>query len=365
MPFEPFPAAEQISLVVGERLCDLPFHNARGETFSLYDNRVFGWPKVIHVANTPDQAEPELRRLAERYDRFERVETQIFAVTRAPPDENAALAQRLDLPFTLLSDEAGLLHDAAGIGQGDASRTFFFDGVLRLERDVADADAAIAYAEARFASLPPEVAMAQAPVLVVPNVLDPDHCHRLIAFWERGAKRDDRVSSGTGSGVSAGGTKVRADVLTLLGSPESNELVAVMRRRLLPEISKAFNFEITRTENFRIGCYDSADGGRFAAHRDNNTAETRHRRFAMTLNLNTGDYEGGFLRLPEYGPQLYLPPLGGAVVFSCSLLHIATPVIRGRRFALVSFFWGEGEQQALEQSGAHAFPEGPDITRIA
>jgi predicted 2-oxoglutarate/Fe(II)-dependent dioxygenase YbiX len=30
-------------------------------------------------------------------------------------------------------------------------------------------------------------------------------------------------------------------------------------------------------------------------------------------------------------------PAGGAIVFSCSLLHEALPVVRGRRFALLSF----------------------------
>ena len=46
----------------------------------------------------------------------------------------------------------------------------------------------------------------------------------------------------------------------------------------------------------------------------------------MTLNLNTGGYEGGALWFPEFGRQLYAPEAGGAVVFSCSLLHEALPV---------------------------------------
>ena len=51
------------------------------------------------------------------------------------------------------------------------------------------------------------------------------------------------------------------------------------------------------------------------------TVRCLHRRFAVSLNLNTGDYEGGCLRFPEFGPHLYVAPAGGAVVFSCSLLH--------------------------------------------
>jgi predicted 2-oxoglutarate/Fe(II)-dependent dioxygenase YbiX len=57
-----------------------------------------------------------------------------------------------------------------------------------------------------------------------------------------------------------------------------------------------------------------------------------HRRFAVTINLNAEDYEGGDLRLPEFDRRTYRAPTGGAVVFSCSLLHEATPVTKGTRY---------------------------------
>ena len=57
----------------------------------------------------------------------------------------------------------------------------------------------------------------------------------------------------------------------------------------------------------------------------------------MSLNLND-DYEGGELTFPEFGPTLYKPRAGMAAVFSCSLLHEALPVTRGRRFVLTTFF---------------------------
>ena len=97
--------------------------------------------------------------------------------------------------------------------------------------------------------------------------------------------------------------------------------------------------------------------GVFVPHRDNTTAMTAHRRYALTLNLNSGEYEGGFLRLPEYGPQLYAPPPGGAVVFSCSLLHLVAPVTKGRRFVVVGFFWGEEVQKIYERNHADAAAE--------
>ncbi len=66
------------------------------------------------------------------------------------------------------------------------------------------------------------------------------------------------------------------------------------------------------------------------------------------MNLNTGEYEGGELRFPEFGPRTYRAPSGGAVVFSCSLLHEALPVVKGRRYAYVPFLYDEaGEELRL------------------
>ena len=46
-------------------------------------------------------------------------------------------------------------------------------------------------------------------------------------------------------------------------------------------------------------------------------------------------------RSPEFGPRTYRPPTGGAAVFSCSLLHEATPVTKGCRYAYLPFFYDD------------------------
>ncbi|MFC7609994.1 2OG-Fe(II) oxygenase [Teichococcus aestuarii] len=106
---------------------------------------------------------------------------------------------------------------------------------------------------------------------------------------------------------------------------------------MLPELWRAFRFRAASFEAPRLGCYDAANAGGFGAHRDNRTPFTAHRRFAMSLNLNTGEYQGGALRFPEFGPDLYEPEAGGAALFCCDLLHEAQPVTQGRRFALFTF----------------------------
>jgi hypothetical protein len=45
--------------------------------------------------------------------------------------------------------------------------------------------------------------------------------------------------------------------------------------------------------------------------------------------------------LPEFGHSTHRAPLGGAIVFSCSLLHEATPVTAGRRYCTVPYLYDE------------------------
>jgi predicted 2-oxoglutarate/Fe(II)-dependent dioxygenase YbiX len=120
--------------------------------------------------------------------------------------------------------------------------------------------------------------------------------------------------------------------------------------RLTPEIEKAFQFRATRMERYLVGCYNAAEQGHFRAHRDNTTRGTAHRRFAVSLFLNTGQYEGGYMRFPEFGSALYTAPAGGAVVFSCSLLHEATLVTRGLRYMFLPFLYDDAAHQIRQQN---------------
>ena len=80
--------------------------------------------------------------------------------------------------------------------------------------------------------------------------------------------------------------KIRRD-LPIEDAQVQAQLRARIQRRLVPEIQKAFQFRATRIERYIVACYDSAEGGHFRAHRDNTTAGTAHRRFAVTINSMT------------------------------------------------------------------------------
>jgi predicted 2-oxoglutarate/Fe(II)-dependent dioxygenase YbiX/peroxiredoxin len=213
---------------------------------------------------------------------------------------------------------------------------------------------------ASFAGFP-----VQAPVLVLPTVFEPELCRRLVAYYEAEGGRETgvmRVVDGRTQVVSTSGKK-RSDVT--IGDPGLRRAThGRIARRVLPEILKAYQCPISRIQRFRIGCYAAEDGGGFFnQHRDNTTPLTAHRRFAVSVALNT-DFEGGFLSFPEYGPRGYRIPLGGAVVFSCSLLHAVSRVTGGKRYVFLPFLFDEPAMAVYDKAHAGDPTAGSDITHV-
>jgi predicted 2-oxoglutarate/Fe(II)-dependent dioxygenase YbiX/peroxiredoxin len=185
-----------------------------------------------------------------------------------------------------------------------------------------------------------------APVLIVPRVLEPDVCRQLINLYnETGGAPSGVMRQVDGKTVPILDSFKRRRDATITNEGLRDILRARIVHRLLPEIRKTFQFEATRIERYIVACYDASDGGYFKAHRDNTTTATAHRRFAVSINLNAEEFEGGDLRFPEFGRKTYRPPTGGAVVFSCSLLHEATPVTKGTRYATLPFLFDEAAEE--------------------
>ncbi|MDB5466731.1 MAG: hypothetical protein JWQ46_1493 [Phenylobacterium sp.] len=237
-------------------------------------------------------------------------------------------------------------------GEGElAPQWVLIDPTMRVLETAPLADGARILA--RLGALPDPadhagVAM-HAPVLIVPRVFEAETCRRLIDLYHReggGPSGVMREQDGRTVGV-FDDLKKRRDAL-VTDDQLRGALRARIQRRLLPEIEKAYQFRATRIERYIVACYDAEDGGYFRPHRDNTTAGTAHRRFAVSINLNAEDFEGGDLRFPEFGPRTYRPPTGGAVVFSCSLLHEATPVTAGTRYAFLPFLHDEAGEKVRE-----------------
>jgi hypothetical protein len=198
----------------------------------------------------------------------------------------------------------------------------------------------------------PSPAEVQAPVLLIPNIFEPDFCRQLIEYYEKEGGLDSgfmREIDGKTVGQYDYTVKRRADC-TIHDTQLLSQARARLKRRLIPEIKKAFQFEVTHIERYIVACYEGETGGFFRRHRDNTSKGTAHRKFAVTINLNAEDYEGGNLRFPEFGPHLYRAPTGGAVVFSCALLHEATPVTQGVRYAFLPFMYDEAGAEIREKN---------------
>jgi len=187
------------------------------------------------------------------------------------------------------------------------------------------------------------------PVLWLPNVFEPQLCRALIETYDKQGGTESgfmRDVNGKTSLIHDFGHKRRKDCV--VEDPELIKLIQNrVQRRIAAEIRKVHHFDATRMERYIVACYSAEDGGHFRAHRDNTTKGTAHRRFAVSINLND-DFEGGEVSFPEYGPQGFRPPPGGAVVFSCSLLHAVSPVTKGRRFAFLPFLYDEAAAKIRE-----------------
>jgi len=178
------------------------------------------------------------------------------------------------------------------------------------------------------------------PVLVVPRALTNQECDSLISGFAN-AETSNSVSHMEQDGEIQMQVrpefKVRQDMH--LDCPETSmRLMALISRRVGPELKQIYNFVPQTMEKMKVCCYDAKDGGHFAVHRDNTTPDAAQRKFAMTINLNTGEYEGGHLIFPEYSTDPVYIPRGAAVIFSCAMAHQVTSVSRGQRYALISFF---------------------------
>lgn len=193
-----------------------------------------------------------------------------------------------------------------------------------------------------------------APILFLPRVFEPELCRHLIGLYESQGGRESgfmRDVDGRTVFVTDPAFKRRKDY-----DIEDRELISALQarflRRVVPEIAKVHQFRANRMERYIVSCYAAEDGGYFSAHRDNTTAGTAHRRFAVSVNLND-DFEGGEVSFPEYGPRSFKAPPGGAVVFSCSLLHKVGKVTQGRRYAFLPFLYDDAAARIREQNAQY------------
>jgi predicted 2-oxoglutarate/Fe(II)-dependent dioxygenase YbiX len=301
---------------------------ASGRLFDSWDPAICGLAMAFWLG-----APPEATVAAQLADTLAACETLLYLVAAALPGIAADAASSL-------LDRTNELGRAFG---GNGSLAILVDSAGRVAAllPTPTPDDVAALATQLYRATTPAVVQAQAPVLLLERVIEPALCQTLIEYWQRGDKLANEVGS-------ANGNIVKAEVKRRLDVPLDNaklfrQLRDCLVRRVAPAISQAFHTHTMVIEAPHIGCYDAAFGGWFRRHRDNTSSQTAHRQFAVSVNLNAGDeYDGGELRFPEFGRELYRPATGAALVFSSALLHEVIPMTRGRRFGVFTFMSASG-----------------------
>lgn len=329
------------------------------------EDDVIGDPALLVFDRNPIDGGTEysaalLRHFTALHNQLDDVVTSIFVVSRRSVSANRALADTLDIPFRLLADEDGTVFDLYGIDIADTASdipadpaTVILDSngrVVEISEKMPAAqqkDCALATLQRLHAERPRGPLGAHPPVLVLPNAMDPGICRHLIDTWHNPVPLwEGDGKNSIGLNIEKGDVKVRnaaygnCTQYVVRDAALSTELDENVLRRVVPEIEKAFGYSPSKREEYRIACYDVADGGSLPAHRDNPTAETRHRRFTVSINLNNADFDGGELAFREFSDHLYDIDAGTAVVWSCSVLHEVAPVTAGRRFILGTHLFG-------------------------
>lgn len=181
-----------------------------------------------------------------------------------------------------------------------------------------------------------------APVLQIPDVFESELCRAIIHHLEVDCEGGDAshvlvLEDGKQVLQLDPSIKQRRESLPRDRALEGRMHERLMRRAI-PEIARIFHFGVSRRDPLKLLAYPASEGY-FRAHRDNDTPDVAHRRFALSINLNQGDYTGGEFRYSEFGPHLYAPATGTALVFSCSVLHEVLPVKSGTRYAMTTFLY--------------------------
>jgi peroxiredoxin len=316
----------------------------KGKPFILRADQVAGRP-VLLCFSPPEPSAAALAALREAAAELKDLGAVAVLVRDAVPPENAAFLQRHGLPLRAISDPDGKLRQAYGL-DGEASPRFvLLSPNQRLQAVEPELGSVLERLRREAERRVEGIARPHPPVLLVPEALSRADCRRLIDLcegpgWPTRTVADHMQEKGNYKiEINDYGRVDRVDFV--LQDPEVlHWLDRRIHRRVLPEILKAFQYRVTKRERLHIARYEGARGGFQNGHRDNPTPELAHRRFALSLNLNTEEYEGGALRFPEYGAQLYRAETGSALVFSSSLLHEVLEVTSGRRYVLLSHLYG-------------------------
>lgn len=144
-------------------------------------------------------------------------------------------------------------------------------------------------------------------------------------------------------GATSTGVEARVRRTTKLDvPPETRALIVERFAARMPEIAQHFGAAVSEVEEPQFLRYETGDF--FVAHQDGNTPLIRSkdsaRRVSLVLFLSDrADYDGGEL-LFHVGnnPQSAAAEPGSLLAFPSETTHEVTPLTRGERFTIVSWY---------------------------
>ena len=116
-----------------------------------------------------------------------------------------------------------------------------------------------------------EVVRPIAPVLYVPRVLDRSQCQSLIDLYHSGGSAPTGIKRDAGEqfgGHLDSEIKIRRDHV-ITDPLQARPLGAIIGKRIVTEIFKAFSFRVKYVKEFKVSCYGAEEKGFFLPHRDN------------------------------------------------------------------------------------------------
>ncbi|MFQ5971867.1 MAG: redoxin domain-containing protein, partial [Alphaproteobacteria bacterium] len=254
-------ATARNALTPGDRAPNFFLPDHRDVIISLYD-KIKGGPILVlfYRAQGDEESARELGAMFAEAPDLTRAGVHIFAIGNEPVAAISALAERYDLGIFLMSDNQAKAANAFGIA-GEVT-AYVLDPNQRVLARFHPGETPLATQALRavreIARPEPYVASMHPPALLIPNVLDRELCSYLIAqYWTRG-----NVESGTfrmveGEMVHAPNYAVkRRRDHHVIDNDLLDEIGAIIARRVVPEIRRAFHARITRVEEFKIVCYD-------------------------------------------------------------------------------------------------------------
>jgi SM-20-related protein len=191
-------------------------------------------------------------------------------------------------------------------------------------------------------------------LLGVQGFLSPDACRQLRdEIAQANISAATIREEGSEYGVDEGKRKTRwAEV-----SPEASGVVVDRLTGLMPQVAERLGVELTGVQSPQFLMY--REGDFFRRHRDSNPDEeaakfARERQVSTVVFLNgessegaPDSYEGGALTLyglmeDREGGAIGLPvtgETGSLIAFPSDMIHEVTPISRGERYTVVTWFY--------------------------